>query len=82
MNAKPFGLARGRHVEISTKSGGAISGIFQRITDDGIIQLRFDYYKEEGAEPVSVTANVSLEDVDTLIYGPGDIKGKTEDLDA
>ena len=83
MQSKPMGAARGRYVEITTKSGNSISGTLVRIEDD-IVYLAFDFVREDAiAEatstlPERVTATVSLCDVDTLLIGDRNKRDKDD----
>ena len=69
MKSKPIGLARGRYVEATTKSGNTISGTFRRVDKDEILYLVFDFRKKPDDEPMQVTATAALDDIDTLIIG-------------
>lgn len=80
MKNAPIGLARGRHVEITTKHGHTVAGSLLRVkapaeSDDQIVYLRFT---ANGTEAV---VTVDLADVEVLIIGPND-SDEDEDADA
>lgn len=65
MGIFPEGVTRGRHVEIATKSGNVIAGLFVRNKNE-VVYLKFTE-KETGD---LVFAHVNVEDIDTLVMGP------------